>query len=115
MMEYFKRHLEGHIRYYGASGNDQQLGAYVYQASRLLFKWLNRRSQRRSIIWEDFNNILRRGLVLRVRIAHNLYPKPLWMAQTKLDALTDQARFCEEPGRTGVWLRYCGTAGKLGG
>ena len=82
MMDYFKRHLEGHIRYYGVSGNYQRLQAYVYLASRLLFKWLNRRSQRRSMTWERFSKILRRGPLPRVRIVHNLYPKPLWMAQT---------------------------------
>ena len=82
MMDYFKRHLGGHIRYYGVSGNYRQLKAYAYWASRLLFKWLNRRSQRRSITWERFSKILRGGLLPRVRIVHNLYPKPLWMTQT---------------------------------
>lgn len=82
MMDYFRKHLEGHIRYYGVSGNYGRLEAYVYLARRLVFKWLNRRSQRRSVIWERFNEILREGLFPRVRIVHNLYPKPLWMAQT---------------------------------
>ena len=82
MMDYFKRHLGGHIRYYGVSGNYRQLKAYAYWASRLLFKWLNRRSQCRSITWERFSKVLRGGLLPRVRIVHNLYPKPLWMTQT---------------------------------
>ncbi|MEA3313042.1 MAG: hypothetical protein U9Q18_01555, partial [Caldisericota bacterium] len=29
MMDYFKRHLGGHIRYYGVSGNYRQLKAYA--------------------------------------------------------------------------------------
>src|SRR5262249_50637684 len=44
MVEYVQRHLRGHIQYYGVSGNGRCLGQYVYQARRLLFKWLNRRS-----------------------------------------------------------------------
>jgi hypothetical protein len=48
MMVYVRRHLEGHIRYYGVSGNYRALSRYAKAASRLLFEWLNRRSQRRS-------------------------------------------------------------------
>jgi hypothetical protein len=43
MMDYVQRHLEGHIRYYGVSGNYRALSRYVMAASRLLCKWLNRR------------------------------------------------------------------------
>jgi hypothetical protein len=31
------------------------------------------------------------------------------------DAGKPHVRFCEGPGPTGVWLKYCGTAGKPGG
>ncbi len=78
MQEYFRQHLEGHIRYYGVSGNYQRLEDYVHYASRILFKWLNRRSQRRSVTWERFNEVLP-ALRPRIRIVHNLYPKPRWM------------------------------------
>ena len=81
MMEYVRRHLAGHIRYYGVSGNYRALIRYVSAASRLLFKWLNRRSQRRSITWERFGRVLREQVLPRVRIVHNLYPVPLGMTQ----------------------------------
>ena len=58
MQEYFRQPLEGHLRYYGVSGNYQRLEDYVHYASRTLFKWLNRRSQRRSVTWERFNEVL---------------------------------------------------------
>ncbi len=35
------QYMQGHIRYYGVSGNYRQLAAYAYFASRLLYKWLN--------------------------------------------------------------------------
>ncbi len=81
MMEYYRRHVQGHIRYYGVSGNYQRLARYVEHANRLLFKWLNRRSQRRSLSWERFGVLLDGGLAPRVHIVHNLYPTPLWMTQ----------------------------------
>ncbi len=39
MQEYFRQHLEGHLRYCGVSGNYQRLEDYVHYASRILFKW----------------------------------------------------------------------------
>jgi group II intron reverse transcriptase/maturase len=82
MMAYVRRHLQGHIRYYGVSGNYRALSRYVKAASRLLYKWLNRRSQRRSISWERFGPILKERVLPRIRIVHNLYPAPIGMTQT---------------------------------
>jgi hypothetical protein len=81
MMEYTKYHLRRHIQYYGVSGNMQSLRAYFYFACRLLCKWLNRRSQRRSMTWPSFWAVITRWLP-RVQIVHNLYPQPSWRIQT---------------------------------
>lgn len=81
MMAYMESHLRGHIQYYGVSGNTQSLRSYFYYACWLLCKWLNRRSQRRSITWVRFW-LLITPLMPRPRIVHNLYPKPLWRTQT---------------------------------
>ncbi|MEA3274637.1 MAG: group II intron reverse transcriptase/maturase [Pseudomonadota bacterium] len=81
MVEFVRQHLEGHIQYYGVSGNARRVTSYVYFASRLLFKWLNRRSQSRSLTWERFCEVIA-GQLPRGRILHNLYPKPTWMTQT---------------------------------
>lgn len=78
MMDYARRHLVGHVAYYGVSGNARQIGNYAYLISRLLFKWMNRRSQRRSCNWAKFRKVLRAWMP-PLRIRHNLYPKPLWM------------------------------------
>jgi group II intron reverse transcriptase/maturase len=80
MMKYVRRHLQGHIQYFGVSGNSRSLQQYVYQAGRLLFKWLNRRSQRRSVAWDRFNQVVAQHLP-RPRIIHNLYPTLPWMTQ----------------------------------
>ncbi len=81
MLGYLRQHLQGHIRYYGVSGNHRQLEAYVYFATRLVYKWLNRRSQRRSTTWARLRPLLQARWLPRVRIYHNLYPEPLWMTQ----------------------------------
>ena len=81
MMQYARQHLQGHMAYYGVSGNSRSLRQYVYRISRLLYKWLNRRSQRRSINWSRFSNVLKAWLP-PTRIQHNFYPTPLWMTPT---------------------------------
>ena len=77
MMLYARRHLVGHVAYYGVSGNARQIRNYAYRMSRVLFKWINRRSQRRSCNWAKFSKALRAWMP-SLRIQHNLYPKPLW-------------------------------------
>jgi len=74
MQEYAKRHADGHLQYYGISGNYRGVKTYLHCVGRLLFKWLNRRSQRKSLNWDRFNEILRQGRLLpKARIVHNLY------------------------------------------
>ena len=81
MLDHVRGHLQGHIQYFGVSGNSRSLGHYVHQARRLLFKWLNRRSQRRSVAWDRFNQFIV-PQVPRPRIIHHLYPTLPWMTQT---------------------------------
>jgi RNA-directed DNA polymerase len=78
MMQYAKRHLSGHLEYYAVSGNAKQIRTYAHLIRRLLFKWLNRRSQKRSFNWDKFSKKLKEWMP-PLHIRHNLYPKPLWM------------------------------------
>lgn len=50
--------LLGHYRYYGVSENSISISNYKYKVEKLLFKWLNRRSQKKSFNWEDFTRYL---------------------------------------------------------
>ena len=52
--------LRGYFNYYGVNGNYDSLNQFYKQAIGILFKWLNRRSQRRSFNWEGFKQILDR-------------------------------------------------------
>ena len=72
MKRYLWRHLNGHVQYYGVSGNGRRVHCYIEQAHRILFKWLNRRSQRRSLSWEEYRDKIGRGMP-RARVVHNFY------------------------------------------
>jgi RNA-directed DNA polymerase len=48
------RRLQGHLNYYAITDNSRMCESFRRQFQRLLFKWLNRRSQRRSYTWEQF-------------------------------------------------------------
>ncbi len=48
----------GHLGYYAITDNLVRCKFYVYRVTRILFKWLNRKSQRRAYIWDSFNQAL---------------------------------------------------------
>jgi group II intron reverse transcriptase/maturase len=66
------RKLTGHFNYFGIIGNVEALGRFRYEVCRSWHKWLSRRSQRGSLTWERFNEILRRWTLPRPRIAPRL-------------------------------------------
>lgn len=71
--EMFCVKLQGHIRYYGVSFNDRGVNLFLDKAKILMFKWLNRRSQKRSFDWEKFNLFLLRNPLPKVKIYHKLF------------------------------------------
>jgi group II intron reverse transcriptase/maturase len=60
--------LRGYFNYYGVVGNFASLNQFFWQAMRILFKWLNRRSQRRSFNWRGFQELLKHFRVEQPRI-----------------------------------------------
>jgi group II intron reverse transcriptase/maturase len=50
--------LRGHYQYYGITDNYPSIQNFQDETKRLLFKWLNRRSQRKSYTWEGFTQLL---------------------------------------------------------
>lgn len=50
--------LRGHYNYFGVVGNRPKLVHFYYKVTGLLFKWLNRRSQKRSFSSESFKRRL---------------------------------------------------------
>ena len=56
--------LRGHYQYYGVTDNTREVKVFQSITKKLLFKWLNRRSQKRSYTWEVFNKGLLRTFPL---------------------------------------------------
>lgn len=60
--------LRGYYNYYGVIGNYASLREFYQRALRILFKWMNRRSERRSYNWVGFRDLLVHFRVERPRI-----------------------------------------------
>jgi hypothetical protein len=64
------RKLNGHFGYFGLIGNYEALARFRYETGRTWRKWLSRRSQRGSISWKRFNELLARLTLPKPRIVH---------------------------------------------
>jgi group II intron reverse transcriptase/maturase len=69
-----KAKLQGALNYYAITDNTQMCRNYRHTVESLLFKWLNRRSQRRSYTWTRFKDALKWVRWPRVVIKHDLNP-----------------------------------------
>ncbi len=65
--------LRGHFQYYGVSGNYYGINRFYYVTLRLVYKWVNRRSQKKSYDWKSFLDYITRFPLPRPRIFHILY------------------------------------------
>ena len=54
MLRQARARVIGHLSYYAITDNLERCSYYVYRATRILFKWLNRKSQRKAYTWESF-------------------------------------------------------------
>jgi group II intron reverse transcriptase/maturase len=68
LMQTLKSKLRGTWNYYGLIGNSPRMGQFYQETRRTVFKWLNRRSQRKSMTWPAFNRLLARFQVPAPRI-----------------------------------------------
>jgi group II intron reverse transcriptase/maturase len=66
--EHLCRIMQGYYNYYGFAGNHATLNKFAYAIERKWFKWLNRRSQRKSFNWEEFQDFLKRFPLPKPRI-----------------------------------------------
>ncbi len=53
-----KLKLAGHLNYYAITDNSEMCHLFRHQVMQLMYKWLNRQSQRRSYNWERFKDAL---------------------------------------------------------
>lgn len=65
--------LIGHYRYYGITDNSPMINVFRRRVVALLFKWLNRRSQRRSFNFDQFEKFLKKNPLPTPRIYVSIF------------------------------------------
>ncbi|MDX5526912.1 MAG: group II intron reverse transcriptase/maturase [Wolbachia endosymbiont of Andrena nigroaenea] len=68
-----KAKLTGHYNYFGISGNYWCLKQFYTSVRKLAFKWINRRSQKRSMTWEQFVHYVEVNPLPKPKIHFSLY------------------------------------------
>jgi group II intron reverse transcriptase/maturase len=68
MMKTLRSKLQGTWNYYGLIGNYRRMKLTHEETRRTLYKWLNRRSQRRSLTWRAVDRLMERFQIPRPRI-----------------------------------------------
>ncbi len=63
----------GHIHSYGVSFHLAHVRRFLHRATRIFWKWLNRRSQRRSMNWDQFHRFLKTHPLPRAKMYHALF------------------------------------------
>ena len=72
LMKTLSSKLRGYYNYYGVINNFKSIKKYYRQICRILYKWLNRRSQRKSFNWSQFNALLNRHHIEKPRITQRV-------------------------------------------
>jgi len=65
--------LRGHAQYFGVSFNSHMMQKFCWETTGIFFKWINRRSQKKSLAWEKFGLFMERFPLPRMRICHPLF------------------------------------------
>ena len=74
MLRSAKARVAGHLNYYAITDNATSCNNFVYRATHILYKRLNRKSQRKAYNWDRFNQALKGIGWPRVRILNDLNP-----------------------------------------
>ncbi len=88
--------VAGHYRYYGVSGNSYCIRTFYSQTVKLAYKWINRRSQKKSYNWTQFNRFLQFNPLPKPKIYHQLYTLSSYIG-----------RITEEPNVGNLQVRFC--------
>ena len=74
MLRRAKDRIDGHLNYYAITDNLWKCSAYRHYATKILFKWLNRKSQRRTYTWKGYLQALKWVGWPRIYIRKDLNP-----------------------------------------
>jgi len=69
----FGAKLRGHGQYYGVTFNIERVNKFFSESKRSFFKWMNRRSQKKSFTWDKFGRFEERYPIPGAKICHALF------------------------------------------
>lgn len=58
MLRAAKRKVVGHLNYYAITDNTDKCNTYIFHVTRILLKWINRKSQRKAYTWIGYSQAL---------------------------------------------------------
>lgn len=73
LMHRLRIKLTGYYRYYCITDNTEAVSNFHDKVRTLLYKWLNRRSQRKSFSWDKYVLFLARHPLPRPKVCVNIY------------------------------------------
>jgi len=76
--EILRAKLRGHFQYYGVSENYDGILRFYKFTIRMVRKWMNRRSQKRKMSWDNFTEYLEHYPLPKPKIVHRFYVSPVW-------------------------------------
>jgi RNA-directed DNA polymerase len=68
-----KSKVDGHYNYYGISGNFNSIKQFHRETIKLTYKWMNRRSQKKSYNWPSFQKYLEKYPLPKPEIKFQIY------------------------------------------
>jgi len=72
-MKTIKDKIQGHCNYYGITDNSRAVGNFIDEVRKLIFKWLNRRSQKRSFNWSKYALFLKKYPLPKAKIYTSIF------------------------------------------
>jgi len=73
IVECVNKKLKGYFNYYAIEGNSKRIGQFYFIATGILYKWLNRRSQRKSFNFKEFNQKMEHYGLIKPKIQKSKY------------------------------------------
>ena len=65
--------LRGRYQYFGITDNAKSINRYLYEVDKTLFKYLNKRSQRRSYNYEEYREMKKKYPLLPAKIQVSIF------------------------------------------
>ena len=72
-MKTMKAKIQGHCNYYGITDNRRAVGNFIDECRSFIYKWLNRRSQKKSFNWDKFVLFLKIYPLPKAKIRVNIF------------------------------------------